>query len=319
MGQRSAGKTIAAILLAFLRERTWKQKALADHCGISPKALRARLLELSEGGMPLEAENDPPHVFWSVPKSWVPDGTILSPRQVATVARLVSRLPPSKERSDALRALLRADASVSMEPSLDAALTKVLTILEDGVREQRAVKIDYFGVSRGDRDRREISVHRIFYGDRMRMLATCHRTDTLKYFRVDGVRDASLGTTSAFRAVSADEIQAFLATSVDGFRTSGPAHKHVFVIRYPEARWAKVNHPPCAMEAEPIEEGIRFTARVAGIEPLARFVVGLGEAARAETPELAERMREIAIGALQGMKPIRKVNTRSVRPNRAAR
>jgi predicted DNA-binding transcriptional regulator YafY len=319
MGQRSAGQTVATILLAFLRERTWTQIALARHCGISSKALRARLLDLSEGGMPLEAQSDPPNVYWSVPKSWFPEGTVLSPPQVAMIARLVSRLPASRQRSDALRSLLCADGQDSLEPSLDAALTRVLTILEDGLRERRAVHIDYYGASRGDRDRREISVHRILYGDRLRVLATCHRSDRFKYFRVDGVRDAVLGAPHAFRAASAEEIQAFLATSTDGYRTSEPVAKHAFVVRYPEARWAKGNHPPCAIEAEPVEGGIRFSACVAGVEPLARFVVGLGAAARAETPELAQRVRELASGALEGLKPIRKVNTRSVRPNRAAR
>jgi len=73
-----------------------------------------------------------------------------------------------------------------------------------------------------------------------------------------------------------------------------------------------------AMGAEPVENGLRFTARVAGVDPLARFVVGLGSAARAETPELAQRVKQLALGALERLKPVRKVNTRSVRPNRAA-
>ena len=64
-------------------------------------------------------------------------------------------------------------------------------------------------------------------------------------------------------------------------------------------------------------EGVRFTTQTAGIEPLARFVVGVGDAARAETPELRQRVQELALGALQQLRPMRKVNAKSVRLNRA--
>ena len=318
MGQRSAGKTIASIFGAFLRQRTWTQSSLAHECGVGVKALRARLLELSESGVPLESETDHPHVYWSVPRSWFPDATLLSPAQVAMTARLLLRLPASQQRAEVLQALLVHDDSSGSEPAVDTTFSRVLTVLEDGMRERRAVHIDYYAVSRGDRERREISVHRILYGERVRVLATCHRTDTFKYFRVDCVRDASFGAHTAYRAANAADIDTFLATSTDGYRTADSAAKYSFVVRYPDARWVRGNYPPCAMEAAPVEHGIRFTAHVAGVEPLARFVVGLGAAARAETPELARRVSAIARGALGEIKPLRKVNTRSVRPKRAA-
>jgi hypothetical protein len=41
------------------------------------------------------------------------------------------------------------------------------------------------------------------------------------------------------------------------------------------------------------------TTTTGGLERLARYVVGLGGAARSETPELAARVRDLARGALE--------------------
>jgi hypothetical protein len=52
------------------------------------------------------------------------------------------------------------------------------------------------------------------------------------------------------------------------------------------------------MSPERIPGGMRFTTATAGVLRLARFVVGLGVAARTETPELAALVQKLARGAL---------------------
>ena len=89
-----------------------------------------------------------------------------------------------------------------------------------------------------------------------------------------------------------------MATSVDGFSGRGPPVPCAFVVRGDTARWVQSNLPSGTFAVDPIEEGIRVTTTTAGIEVLARFVVGLGGAASVETPQLHAEVRRLARGAL---------------------
>lgn len=82
-----------------------------------------------------------------------------------------------------------------------------------------------------------------------------------------------------------------------------------FVVEEAEARWV-VGNLPGPMEVESIPGGRRFTTITAGVLRLARFVVGLGGAARIETPELAAVARELARGALESAASVDSVDTR---------
>ncbi|MEM9692798.1 MAG: WYL domain-containing protein [Myxococcota bacterium] len=89
------------------------------------------------------------------------------------------------------------------------------------------------------------------------------------------------------------------------FIESDPASpiRVAFTVSDPEARWVKDTLPiPMKLEPEP-DGGIRATAETAGIQALARFLVGLGEAARAETPELIRAVHHLAQGALAAHSP----------------
>ena len=106
MSQRSATATVSAILWAFLCERTWLQPALARRVGVSVRTLRGRLEELLANGVPLERQDDPPHVYWSVPRGWVPDGVVFKNDAAADVLRFVARCPRSAKRDALMQRLL---------------------------------------------------------------------------------------------------------------------------------------------------------------------------------------------------------------------
>jgi len=69
-----------------------------------------------------------------------------------------------------------------------------------------------------------------------------------------------------------------------------------FFVAEQTARWAKHNLP-IGFSSTPEDGGIEVSGVTAGIRPLARFVVGLGEDARAMTPQLADIVRELAVGS----------------------
>jgi len=56
MGQRSGAETVIQIILEFLGQRTWSQSELARKLNIGVPALRKRLDELSEAGVPFDVE-----------------------------------------------------------------------------------------------------------------------------------------------------------------------------------------------------------------------------------------------------------------------
>jgi len=136
-------------------------------------------------------------------------------------------------------------------------------------------------------------------GPPTRFIVFCHEAKSLKWFRLDNVRRAHVDDAEPFREAEPGQVEAMLKESVDGFHHGGPVQCSFFV-REPECRWVEHNLP-VSMTPERVPRGLRFTTTTAGVLRLARFVVGLGVAARAETPELAELVQELARGALEAL------------------
>jgi predicted DNA-binding transcriptional regulator YafY len=290
VGQRSNTETIVAILKAFLDTRTWKQADLARHVGVLPATLHKRLGELQASGIPLQSERDHPHVFWSVPKSWYPGGVLLTSEQVTEVFRQLSRIPRGKARNQLLEILLKfmpARHTAAVIPAETTAREEQhLPIVEDAANQKTALRFRYLTVTRGMEATRHASVHRVLVGPPARFLATCHRSGDMKWFRLESVSDARLDPNEPFRDQDSKTIDAHLRASLDGFHEGGPPAKHAFFVSDPDARWVARNLMD-GMEPEEVPGGIRVTLETSAPKRLARFVVGLGSAARALTPVLA--------------------------------
>jgi predicted DNA-binding transcriptional regulator YafY len=303
MPKRSAGATIAQILLAFGEEPTWAQAALAERCGIEVRALKVRLKELAAAGVPLERQDDPPHVYWSVPSSWRPGAVYLSTDDMVLVSRLLGRLPSSRLRGQALAAVASALRSEPVMPeapdafSLDPSEDAHLVVVEDALEKKHALRMEYFSAAKGTKAWRTASVHHIVAGPPARFLATCHNTGELKWFRVDRILRAHESVEEAFRGASPTAVEHVLATTVDGYHGDGNATEVSLCVREPESRWVARNHPK-PLRVEEFEGGIRLRGAVGSVKQLARWVVSLGSAAKAETPELIEAVRSLATGAL---------------------
>ena len=305
MGQRSNTETIIAILQAFLDHKTWKQAALARHVGVGAATIHKRLTELAASGVPLTSEKDHPHVYWSLPKSWYPGGVLFTGEQVTEVFRQLSRMPKSKARNLLIESLLRylpsREAAVAMVPAETTEREEqYLPAIEDAANQKVALQFRYFTVTRGSEGTRHASVHRVVFGPPARFVATCHRTGALKWFRVESVSDAKLDPREPFREADSKVVDAHLRASLDGFHEGGPPGKHVFFVGEPDARWVARNLME-AMQAEEVPGGIRVTVETSAPKRLARFVVGLGGAAKALTPGLEAEVAALARGALEGI------------------
>jgi predicted DNA-binding transcriptional regulator YafY len=317
MGRRSATESVIAILAAFIEQRSWTQAALAERIGIGVPQLRKRLEELSRY-IDLEDEHDHPHVHWSVPNNWFPGGVTIPSQAADEVLRQLARAPAGEARDRLLLALAAASrrpspegvATVGHEPDED----ERLRVLEDACRAGQVLAMRYYSASTGQRDPdRRVSVQRIVLGPFTRFVGHCHREGELRFFRLSRVEALRPEPEARFVRANEADVDRFLGGSVTGYREPGAPVIVAFTVRDPESRWVR-DSLPLPMTVAPCSGGLRFSGETAGVLALARFVVGLGEAARAETPELAEAVHELAHGALAANSP----TIRSVAPIRSS-
>ncbi len=261
--------------------------------------------------MPLTRDDsDKPHVWWRVPKSWAPSGVLFAREQTPALLKALARSPRSRDR-DALIAHATRSARVTdgPRPQVEASsFTDMeqawLAVVEDGAERQSALGIRYFSTERARTEWRHVSVQRVLVGPPSRFIAVCHRSGTLKWFRVENISHGKLDPDLRYRPEDGGKVAAFLRESVDGYRGQGSPVECSFVVREPEARWVRLNLLS-GMVIDPDEavpDGVRVRCSTPGVLRVARFVVGLGAAVRVETPELAACVREIAEGALEGVR-----------------
>ncbi|HEY2517063.1 MAG TPA: WYL domain-containing protein [Polyangiaceae bacterium] len=310
MGQRSTTETLAGIYQAFLAKRTWRQPELAKELGIGVEALRRVLFELMEKGMPLERdEEERSRVYWSVPSDWFPESVLFKREEVPELLRQLRRVPQGPGRKRLLDLVLarlpRAKISESavVPPASRPEEEQFLDIVEQSASDQVALSMRYVTAARGDVGDRHASVHRVLLGPPARLVATCHRSGTLKTFRVDSIVSARLDPEELFRSSDAAALDAYLKASVDGFHGDGAAQPLTFLVRNPDARWVKNNLPP-GMKAEPTSDGVRVSVHTAALRRVAQFVVGLGASAAPESPALAREVAELARGALEAAEAV---------------
>lgn len=290
MGRHSGTETAFVLVLAFMRQRTWKQADLARETGLQTKSLRVRLDELAEH-IPLEREEDHPHVYWSVPPKWMPHGLELTPEEVADLLRVLQRLPKSKLRTHLLNRVLQGTAQrqsrtdrppAVLVPSLPPEEERWLATIEDAANARVALTILYKSAKEQPAEQRVVSPQRLLVGPPGRLLAECHRSGKLKWFRLVRMKSVTLLGRAEFRPRDAREVETALRLSINGFRSEGAGVDIAFHVRNPEARWAADNLPTL-LAHEPAEDGIRVFGHTAALPIVARFVVGLGAAARVES------------------------------------
>lgn len=308
MGTRGKYETIAEVVQAFVQQTTWRQAHLAREIGVSSRQLSTVLRELQRSGMPLESENEPPHVVWSVPNGWFPGGVFFEEDHLPLLIDAVLRVPDEYSKNLLLHRLATGKRAAPLAIArLGAAVRAtlhaneehpILLKTEQAILQGQPLRLRYFSSHSGEIEDRTITPLRVFLEPRPRIAALCHRDRKLKWFRIDNIERAE---PAAEVAMSHDEeaMNAFLDASVDGFN-DGTETEHAFVVRSPESRWVKRNLPPGMTidAAYPSSSGLRVRAR-GGLLVVARFVVGLGCGARAESPALREAVRELARGALE--------------------
>jgi len=309
MGKRSRTESVAAVMAAFVtRRRWWSQAELAREVGLeTTEAVRKVLGELSEHGVPLECRKEHPHVYWRVPKDWYPGVVVFKREAVPELLRQLSHAPASKARDRLLAVLMdqlpAGGKLAATAPVVSRAASEneeeYLPVVEDAAATKHALFMRYLTASRGGKvGDRHVSVHLVEVGPPARFVGTCHRTGELRWWRVDGILRARRDDGERFRDCPRDEVAAYRAASLDGYKGAGPPVACSFFVREPESSWV-ANGLLEGMRAETLHGGVRVSIETSAVLRLARYVVGLGDAARPEDAVLARAVAELARGALE--------------------
>ncbi|HPB96686.1 MAG TPA: WYL domain-containing protein [Polyangiaceae bacterium] len=320
MGQGSAAETVAAIFLAFVEQRTWRQAELAQRIGVSVPWLRRRLLSLQTAGMPLERDDETPQVYWSVPRGWFPGGIVLTGEQVVDLLPIVLRAPKSKRQQRVLRLLAGSGLDVSSQQTvvtgtLTALEDSVLGVLEQGAATKTVTRLRYQSHSDAVAHWRHVSVQRVMVGQPVRFVGLCHKATQLRWYRLDRVSAAELAGQEPWQSVSVEVLDKFISESVGGFHGGETARTLCFSVRDPESRWVADNLP-AGWQGKFTENGLEVQAQSASLHQVARFVVSLGEAALCETNELQAEVQRLALGALHTSQA--RLNIHSVATNESS-
>lgn len=306
MGKRSPIEATVGIIGAFLHQRTWKQADLARHLELQPRALRKHLDEMLLRSFPLEKQDEPPQVYWSMRKDWFPGGLLLQGTDVEQLIRLLCQSPASEPRARILERIAsalpqRGHQITQLQSVLEPASAEEpwLALVTQAAAERRALHLKYYSTYRGALEWRHASVERVLPGPPPRMIAHCHRDQALKWFRIDNISSARLDPSVPFQPTPARCLAQFLEKSLDGFAGEDPAEEHRFFVPDPDSRWVSKNLLS-PMTAESVPGGIRVTCTTAAPLRLARFVLSLAPFAKVETPKLAALVVELAEGVLAG-------------------
>jgi predicted DNA-binding transcriptional regulator YafY len=187
-----------------------------------------------------------------------------------------------------------------------------LPLVQEATTRRCVLQIQYFSAHRGQLGWRDISPARLSIGPPARVLALCHRTGTLKWFRVSNIVAARLLDGTTFREAPPTHLEEVLATSLNGYHDGEHSVVCRFSVRNPDARWVKANLPHAAKVTD-TGDGITVEIDAGALVPLARLVVGLGDAASVETPALDRLVKHLARGALRISQSPRKRTLRAPR------
>ena len=155
MGQRSQTETLAGIYQAFVQRRVWKQTELAKELEVSTEVIRRVLHELREKGMPLDREEDHPHVYWTVPKDWFPGSVLFKREEIPELLRQLRRIPHGKGRAKLLDLVLsRTGDTAAPSPGIVPRAAseqeeQYLASVEDALGRKTALFMRYYTASRG--------------------------------------------------------------------------------------------------------------------------------------------------------------------------
>ena len=160
---------------------------------------------------------------------------------------------------------------------------KTLTVVQEAVQQQCHIEMDYFTMSRGESTRRRVAPYKIwFYKETFYLIGHCAMRNGIRLFAVDRIKQIRL-TEDKFDLPDDFDATAYMASSFGVYRGEPVKVRIRFSPQVAGYVSEKIWHPSQTLTPEQ-GGGIVFTAEVAGIDEIKRWIMGWGTAAQVLEP-----------------------------------
>ncbi len=304
MGKRDQYETVTGVIRAFADTSVWKQSELARHLSIESRHLKKVLTNLQLSGIPLQSEEDHPHVIWSVPKKWFPGGVFFDQGDWQVLVHAVLHIPDEPRRNKMLARLLNGNIIGNVNTGIERLergllgqpvtpeVHHAILLVQQAVLESYPLRMEYYSASSGKMTERSISPQKFLPEPHPRLVAYCHENEELRWFRLDNIKKVELDRTMPIFESDLGEVERFIAASPDGFH-DGTDTEWSFRISGQASAWVKGNLLSGMKVLSDRSDGMQVSVR-GGALVVARFIVSLGASAQADQPELRQLVRDLA-------------------------
>ena len=155
--------------------------------------------------------------------------------------------------------------------------------VQEAAQRQYRIEIDYFTMSRGESTRRRVAPYKVwFYDETFYLIGHCAMRNDIRLFAIDRIENVT-PTEEAFEIPDDFDAESYMAKSFGVFQGDPVTVRIRFSPEsagyVTEKRW----HPSQTLTPEP-DGSIVFTAEVAGIDEIKRWIMGWGNTAQVLEP-----------------------------------
>ncbi len=284
---------------------------LADRLNCTRRTVYRDLEALQAGGFPITTEMRDNHSYWSMLNSsrqQVPLAVSIPELMALYFGRDMLRTYRGTVFYDAIESLLskikatlpaayagyldriRDRVNAGPAPRKDyTAAAPVIAELNRAILEEKTVDLVYHSMGRGTQSRRSVHPYQLRHvDDTLYLIGWCTLRQGVRTFAVDRIRTAT-ATEAGFDIPPSVDLKCFLQDSF-GIYQGPPVTVSIrfspSVAGYIRER---VWHPSQQLQ-EAADGSVTFTATVAGIEEISRWVLRWGSGARVLAPDALRRM-----------------------------
>lgn len=160
-----------------------------------------------------------------------------------------------------------------------------LAKVQEAAQNQYMIDIEYFTMSRQEITRRRVAPYKVwFYDETFYLIGYCQLRRDVRMFAIDRIKGIDL-SQETFDTPRNFDIETFMARSFGVFQGETVKVRILFGPETAGYVQEKIWHPTQALTPQP-DGSIIFSAQVAGIEEIKRWVLKWGAGAKVLTPEI---------------------------------
>lgn len=162
---------------------------------------------------------------------------------------------------------------------------RAFAAVQEATQRQCCIDIDYFTMSRNQSTLRRVAPYKVwFYDETFYLIGHCHLRQDIRLFAIDRIQSIALVEEKTFQIPEGFDAERFMSSSFGVFQGEPVKVKVRFSPKAAGYVKEKIWHPSQTLQTEP-DGSVIFSAEVAGIEEIMKWVMKWGGAARVLEPE----------------------------------